>query len=91
MAVEKAFGLLKGRFRRIKFFSEYKSISFVTDITIAACILHNYCVNANDDFDFMEDDNELIVNYNDNPEENIENEIQRDRRLHLFKELFPEM
>ncbi|XP_039305489.1 putative nuclease HARBI1 [Solenopsis invicta] len=92
MSVERAFGLLKGRFRRIKFFNEYKTISFVTDITIAACILHNYCINANDDLDIMEDDNELIVNNNhDNPEENIPNEIAQDRRMHLFNELFPEM
>lgn len=32
MAVEKAFGLLKIRFRRIKFFTEYRDISFVSEV-----------------------------------------------------------
>ena len=39
MVVEKAFGLLKSRFRRIKFFTEYRQISFITEIVTAACIL----------------------------------------------------
>lgn len=91
MVVERAFGILKGRFRRIKYFNDYKHISFVTDIMIAACILHNYCINANDDFDFIEDNNQFIVNNNNDPEENIESEIQIDRRMYLFRELFPKV
>jgi len=34
---------LKGRFRRIKFFTEYREMSFITNTVIAACILiYNY-------------------------------------------------
>ncbi|XP_025153202.1 protein ALP1-like [Harpegnathos saltator] len=49
MAVEKAFGYLKGRFRRIKFFSEYREMPFITNTIVAACILHNLCLNYDDD------------------------------------------
>jgi len=34
IVVEKTFGLLKGRFRRIKFFTEYRHINFITDVVI---------------------------------------------------------
>ncbi|XP_026742638.1 protein ALP1-like [Trichoplusia ni] len=45
---DKAFSLLKGRFRRIKLFTVYRNIAFITDTIVAACILHNYCLNEND-------------------------------------------
>ncbi|XP_063620121.1 uncharacterized protein LOC134792749 [Cydia splendana] len=45
---DKAFNLLKGRFRRIKLFTVYRNIAFITDTIVAACILHNYCINEND-------------------------------------------
>lgn len=45
---EKAFSLLKGRFRRIKLFSVYRNIAFITDTIAAACVLHNYCLDEND-------------------------------------------
>ncbi|CAG4908373.1 unnamed protein product [Colias eurytheme] len=45
---EKAFALLKSRFKRIKLFGVYRNIAFITDTIVAACILHNYCVNEND-------------------------------------------
>lgn len=90
MAVEKAFGLLKGRFRRIKFFNEYRHISFITDIIIAACVLHNYCINENDidiDVDNYTDDcvNDEVDNINDNVNNN---RGMMDRRTMLFNELF---
>jgi len=36
MSVEKAIGQLKGRFRRIKFFTEYREMSFITNTVTAA-------------------------------------------------------
>lgn len=45
---DKTFGLLKGRFKRIKLFTVYRNITFITDTTVAACILHNYCLDEND-------------------------------------------
>ncbi|KAF9420860.1 hypothetical protein HW555_003046 [Spodoptera exigua] len=38
----------RGRFRRIKLFTVYRNIAFITDTIVAACILHNYCVDEND-------------------------------------------
>lgn len=46
----KAFKLLKNRFRRVKNFAVYRNIAFITDAVVAACILHNYCVSENDHF-----------------------------------------
>ncbi|XP_068629531.1 uncharacterized protein [Battus philenor] len=46
----KAFNLLKSRFKRIKLFTVYRNITFITDTVVAACILHNYCLNENDNF-----------------------------------------
>ncbi|KAG6459505.1 protein ALP1-like [Manduca sexta] len=45
---DKAFTMLKGRFRRIKLFTVYRNIAFITDTIVAACILHNYCLNEHD-------------------------------------------
>ncbi|XP_045785098.1 protein ALP1-like [Maniola jurtina] len=45
---DKAFNMLKSRFRRIKLFTVYRNIAFITDTIVAACILHNYCLNEND-------------------------------------------
>lgn len=45
---DKAFIMLKRRFRRVKHFTVYRNISFITDTVVAACILHNYCIGEND-------------------------------------------
>ncbi|XP_067205435.1 putative nuclease HARBI1 [Linepithema humile] len=90
MVVERTFGFLKGRFRRIKFFTEYRNMQFITDTVTAACILHNYCISVNDDFEVNEEkrneDNDDI-SPNDFNNENIAGE---DRRMKLFRQLFSE-
>lgn len=35
MAIEKAFGVLKARFRRLKFFNEYQDIQFIIEVVVA--------------------------------------------------------
>ncbi|RVE54817.1 hypothetical protein evm_000584 [Chilo suppressalis] len=50
----RAFSLLKGRFRRIKVFNVYRNINFIIDTIVAACILHNYCHLENDYLDEQE-------------------------------------
>jgi len=70
MSVERAFGNLKGRFRRIKFFNEYRQMPFI-NVVVAACILHNYCIDKNDTYDFLEYHNENILNDNVIIEPNI--------------------
>ncbi|XP_055842625.1 uncharacterized protein LOC129909576 [Episyrphus balteatus] len=47
MVVENAFGLLKTRFRRLKFF-EGPNIGFIVNCVVATCVLHNICIDAND-------------------------------------------
>lgn len=92
ICVERAVGQLKGRFRRIKFFTEYREMSFITNTVVAACILHNYCINENDVYNFPEYiDNEFDNLDNDNGELEIRNHrMEGDRRMQLFNELFPE-
>lgn len=90
MVVERTFGLLKGRFRRIKFFTEYRNMQFITDTVTAACILHNYCISVNDDFEVNEekrneDDDDIPLN-----DFNNENIAGEDRRMKLFRQLFSE-
>lgn len=45
---DKTFIMLKKRFKRIKYFTVYRNIAFITDTIVAACILHNYCICEND-------------------------------------------
>lgn len=93
MPVERAFGYVKGRFRRIKFFNEYREMRFITDTVVVACILHNYCINENDIYNFAEyneDDCANFVDANENLEIDNERIIRLDRRMQLFHELFPD-
>lgn len=92
MAVEKAFGLLKSRFRRIKFFTEYRDLSFITEVVTAACILHNYCINEHDNFIEIEEENLNIDNYleHDYEEQPPIDNFNEGRRMRLFGELFPD-
>lgn len=83
MSVEKAFGLLKSRFRRIKFFTEYRDLSFVSEVVTAICILHNYCIDEHDNFnDFEEDIMHVGTNFEEHGyEEQYQNNNDRDRRI----------
>ena len=47
--VERAFGLLKGRFTRLTYINQNETESIVHTI-LAGCILHNECIMNNDDF-----------------------------------------
>ncbi|XP_067216809.1 uncharacterized protein [Linepithema humile] len=96
MPVERAFGYLKGRFRRLKFL-ELLNIEFIPKLITAACIMHNIAIKEYDENEFFADD---INNFLDNAaDDNYEinnlhinrnrNEII-DRRMQMFRELFPE-
>lgn len=88
MSVERAFGHLKGRFRRIKFFNEYRQMPFIINVVVAACILHNYCIEKDDTYDFPEYHDENVLNNNNViMEPNIG---VFDRRTRLFHEIFQE-
>lgn len=47
VVIEHAFGQLKGRWRRLKHIQTY-NINKSIEISIAACILHNFCIKIND-------------------------------------------
>lgn len=89
MAVEKTFGILKGRFRRLKFFNEYQDIQFIVQIVTACCILHNICIDGFDvGMDLYDEDNDLDVNLDERGNQREEN--VNDRRSSLFYEMFPQ-
>jgi len=95
IAIERAFGYLKGRFRRLKFL-ELLDIQFIPKLITAACIIHNIAIKENDENEFFADDiNDFLVDNaaDDNYEINNlyvnRNEII-DRRMQMFRELFPE-
>uniref|UniRef100_A0A1Y1LTG0 DDE Tnp4 domain-containing protein n=1 Tax=Photinus pyralis TaxID=7054 RepID=A0A1Y1LTG0_PHOPY len=56
--VENAFGLLKGRFRRLRCF-EHKDIKFIVKCVIAACTLHNICIDAGETTEDIEEYTDL--------------------------------
>jgi hypothetical protein len=50
VCIEHAFGLLKGRWRRLFFINTY-SISKAIEIVTVACILHNFCYLCCDEWE----------------------------------------
>ncbi|XP_055915446.1 uncharacterized protein LOC129950860 [Eupeodes corollae] len=51
IVIEHTFGLLKTRFRRILHFTEHTNINSVVNLVACACILHNMCVDNNDELE----------------------------------------
>lgn len=84
MVVENAFGLLKGRFRRLLHFNESTNLEVCTNVIVAACVLHNICINEKDDYELhnCETGEEALE---DNNEEM--GEVQQNRREQLLNEL----
>lgn len=58
--IENSFGLLKGRFRRLRYF-ENDNIPFIIECTVAAAVLHNICIDFNDKVDIELDENTFDV------------------------------
>lgn len=50
MAIERSFGLLKGRFRSYLTTLAMERVDLITKFIIACCVLHNVCLLKNDDF-----------------------------------------
>ena len=48
MAIERAFALLKGRFRRLKYVDMVRVEDF-SEFVMAACVLHNICLASSDE------------------------------------------
>lgn len=62
VVIENAFGLLKGRFRRLRKLDNV-NLKTCAEIVMTACILHNICLEEKDDIEieFMEDYNHKIA------------------------------
>lgn len=56
--IERAFGLLKGRFRRLKHINN-RSVISICDSIQAACVLHNICIQNGEDIEeFLEQEDQ---------------------------------
>lgn len=49
IAIERAFGLLKGRFRSLLTVLDMERVDCIPDFIIACCVLHNLCLLKHDD------------------------------------------
>ncbi|XP_067208240.1 putative nuclease HARBI1 isoform X2 [Linepithema humile] len=54
MAIERAFGMLKGRFRNLLTVLDMERVDLIPDFIMACCVLHNICSLKNDDFQITE-------------------------------------
>jgi len=64
VAIERSFGLLKGRFRRLKFL-DMRRVDLIPQVIIACCVLHNICIDCGDalfseDMGVGEDEDEAV-------------------------------
>lgn len=65
IVVENAFGLLKGRFRRLLKFTEQRNLQSLKKIVVSACILHNICISVNDEYsDITEEVHDVQIQNN---------------------------
>ncbi|XP_067206929.1 putative nuclease HARBI1 isoform X2 [Linepithema humile] len=66
MAIERAFGLLKGRFRSLLTLLDMERLDIIPKMILTCCILHNICLLRNDNFNDIDLNNishcELLIN-----------------------------
>jgi hypothetical protein len=48
MAIERAFAILKGRFRRLKYV-DMDIVADISDLVMTACVVHNICLASHED------------------------------------------
>ncbi|XP_061164902.1 putative nuclease HARBI1 [Saccostrea echinata] len=63
MVIERAFALLKGRFRRLRFL-ETQKIEYAVKIIMTSCVLHNVCIFNHDEVDDFIQQDVIAANYN---------------------------
>ncbi|XP_066596925.1 putative nuclease HARBI1 [Prorops nasuta] len=89
IVIERAFGFLKSKFRKLKFFNEYMDLKFINDIIISSCVLHNLSIMDIENFDIDELDsgqsNDVLDEYENMVDIIVNN---HDRRMTLFMQLY---
>lgn len=77
--IERAFGLLKRRFRRLKFGFNILDLDEISDLILASCCLHNLCILWDTDEDFGDDDDiHVAPNYEQPLQANNANPVVND-------------
>ena len=89
VVVEHAFGLLKGRFRRLTYL-ETKSIKKAVDLTTVSCILHNICIQHDDQWENEQDiEPDAVQADGDDPAAHAQDQMAAVRkRLALVEEMW---
>ena len=83
MVIERAFGLLKARFRRLHFLG-MDSLDDIAKVIIVACTLHNVCLMRGDDFFEEYNDEEEVNNFQDIGGRNTNATLKRDGIKNIF-------
>lgn len=90
--IENAFGLLKGRFRQLIEINMH-NVDKISKFIISCCVLHNLCIDNNDDFNFpieLEDNNVNELYYEGRGEqEALLHRLGEIKRNELLERLFP--
>ena len=85
--IERAFGLLKGRFTRLQKIDQRDIITIVSTI-LTSCIVHNICILNQDDFvDVLEED---VIPQDNANQHNFDNDAQAEaleKRLNIARRL----
>lgn len=73
---ERAFGILKGRFKRLKHIDQ-KNVSNIEKTILTACVLHNICILNHEEFEeLVNEDNNVpqLLPFLENYDENVLND-----------------
>ncbi|KAB0801857.1 hypothetical protein PPYR_04043 [Photinus pyralis] len=81
--IERAFGQLKGKFRRLKYL-DIAEPDFATEIITAACVLHNFTLMWGEEMH----DNEAIIEGENNHQEADDNDVVADHQNGVEKRNF---
>lgn len=91
--IERAFALLKGRFRRLKFLDMTKT-DCIPSFILACCVLHNICLRNLGEEDIEEyiqegyDEDNDNENNPDNDDNNLDNNENNNRNLGINQNNF---
>lgn len=88
--IENAFGLLKGRFRQL-IKVDLHTVDKISKFIISCCVLHNLCIDNNDNFDvdIVIENNEDYNNEGRGEQEALLRRLGEIKRNQLMNVLFP--